>query len=277
MSAWGRLWRRAPAWRFCLFTAVTATALAAMFPPTPPAWRPTWWPQQGGMVGSPRFTPQPSPVAPRYTISAFPALGPGRSGIIPFAGHQLPLPLGSWQELLLIRGSGELMFDVMVLGRIEDGRLTGLIEASTPSLPGTAGGRAELPPGCLATDALAHRITAANPNDPTDHECWTLVPTNLTQGVWQAGQQTIEGLALRRLGDLHVNVPEHALLFNYIRTNDGGVQHVTIALPDERVRQHSQVQRLQEWADRFETKLNQGFLGTLAANDLTPAVARDPR
>ncbi len=275
MSAWGRLWRRAPAWRFCLFTAVTATALAAMFPPTPPAWRPRWWPTAD--TATPHYTPQPQTPAPAYDAATFPPPGAERHGIIPLAGRQLPLPAGSWQELALIRGGGELQLDLLVLARIEDSQLTGLIQASTPNLPGTLSGRAELPPRCLAPGSLAHRITPANLNDPAEHECWTLVPADLTQGPWQPGQHSVERAVLERLAQLRVITPTHMLSFSYIRTDDSRVQTVTLLLPDNRQSSRGQVQRLQDWMNRFETRLSKGFSGNLTNADMTAAVVSDPK
>ena len=57
----------------------------------PPAAAPTSRPRAARTPAA-HFVPLPAPPPSEYGIVAFPPLGPGRAGIIPFAGRKLPLP-----------------------------------------------------------------------------------------------------------------------------------------------------------------------------------------
>lgn len=282
MSTWGRLWRRAPAWRFCLFGALGMTALAAMFPPTAPDWLTGWRPWHGARGSAsadpaPHFVPQPA--APPLTYSSFQMLSFGhtRSGIIPFAGRQLPLPAGQWQELAIARNKGSLLETIALLARIEDGHMTGMVIATAPAIPGTVAGFVNTPKPCLEAGTLAHRIAPGVPDMPLSHECWTIVDEDMTAGPWAAGQNTLERRALERLGLIKASVANHMLAWRYFISGNGGFMQTLILVPDERATQPGQLTRLQEWGERFAARLSKGFYGTLTPADLTPAVIRDPK
>ena len=108
MSLIGRLWRRAPAWRFCLITAVAFTGLAAMFPPAIPHL-PVFHRHHPGAdkpadVAHYNALSAAAPTVPTDTgMIHMPPLDAGRSGIVPVAGRLLPLPAGVWHELALAR------------------------------------------------------------------------------------------------------------------------------------------------------------------------------
>ncbi len=269
MSAWGRLWRRAPAWRFCLFGAVGMTALAAMFPPTPPDWLARWhpWQRTASADPAPRFVAQPDAPPPAYATFEMPAFGHMRSGIIPFAGRQLPLPAGQWQELAIARNRGRLMETISLLARIEDGRMTGLVIATAPESPGIIAGVTETPKLCLEAGTLAHHLTPSTPDRPLSHECWTIVDEDMTTGAWAPGQNSLEAHALQRLGLLRTSVANHMLAWRYFISGDGGFMQTMILVPDQRATEPGQVTRLQDWGERFATKLSKGFNGTLTAAD----------
>ena len=281
MTAWARLWRRAPAWRFCLFGAVGMTALAAMFPPTPPDWLAYWQPWQtaaGSASGpAPRFVPQPDAAPPTYSTFQMPAFGHTRSGIIPFAGRQLPLPVGQWQELAVARNRGSLMETIALLARIEDNHMTGMVITTAPESPGIVAGTTSMPKICLEAGTLAHRVAPSAPDMPLSHECWTIVDEDMTAGPWAAGQNSLERHALERLGLIHASVAKHMLAWRYFISGNGGFMQTIILVPDERATELAQVTRLQEWGERFAARLSKGFNGTLTQADLTPAVLRDPK
>ncbi len=280
MSAVGRLWRRAPAWRLSVAAAVAFTVLAAMFPPTLPRWlfervAPAANPQAANRDDGPRYAPQPPQPPPDYGIAAFPPAGPGRTGIIAFAGRQLPLPAGSWQELVLARSAG-VAEQASLFARIEHGRLTGLLLAASPG-PVSGGG---LPVGgfapCFAPDAIAHQIipsTAAQ--GPMARECWTLTAFDPAQA---RPDELLRG-GFDRLDRMAVAVPDRLLAMRYLRTDETGWLTVALLLPDRAgpgsVAPHDTA-RLQAWIRRYVTVLHKGFDGTLTAGELTPAVARDP-
>ena len=277
MSAVGRLWRRAPAWRLSAAAAVAFTALAAMFPPTLPCWpfrqaTPASNAPTADRDAGPRYLPQPPAPPPDYGIAVYPPSGPGRTGIIPFAGRQLPLPTGSWQELVLARSAGAAD-QAALLGRIEHGRLTGLLLAAAPG-PVSGGG---LPAGgfapCFAPDAIAHQIIpTTSAQGPMARECWTLTAFEPSQA---RPDELMRG-GFDRLDRMAVAVPEHLLAMRYLRTDDTGWLTVALLLPDRAAEPAGDKGRLQAWIRRFVTVLHKGYDGTLTAAELTPAIARDP-
>ena len=279
MSAVGRLWRRAPAWRLSAAAAVAFTALAAMFPPPLPRWlprhaTPTMTAPTADRDAGPRYVPQTqAAAAPDYGIAVFPPADAGRTGIIPFAGRQLPLPAGSWQELVLARSAGAAADQASLLGRIEHGRLTGLLLAASPG-PVSGGG---LPAGgfspCFAPDAIAHQIIpTTSAQGPMARECWTLTAFDAAQS---RPDEMMRG-GFERLDRMAVAVPDHMLAMRYLRTDDTGWLTVLLLLPDRSAQPPGDSRRLQAWIRRFVPILHKGFDGTLTAGELTPAIARDP-
>ncbi len=282
MAAWGRLWGRAPAWRFCLFGAIAMTALAAMFPPALPDWlaHRSLWQRPAGAASAdpaPRFVPQPEAAPPTYSTFQMPDFGHTRSGIIPFAGRQLPLPAGQWQELAIARNRGSLLETISLLARIEDSRMTGMVIATAPESLGVVAGIANTPKLCLEAGTLAHRIAPSDPDMPLSHECWTIVDEDMTAGPWAAGQNSLERHALERLGLIHASVADHMLAWRYFVAGNGGFMQTIILVPDERATEPGQVTKLQEWGERYAARLSKGFDGKLTQADLTPAVLRDPK
>jgi hypothetical protein len=275
MSAIGRLWRRAPAWRLCTAAAVALTALAAMFPPAVPGWLragPTRTPDplsQG--AGTARYVPAPPPPVPDYGVAVLPPLGVDRSGIIPFSGRLLPLPRGTWQELVLGRSGGEVPGQALLLARIERGHLTGLLLAAAPAPVADTAAPVAGSAACFTPDALAHQIITTNAaRDPTARECWTLAgydpskPDEMMRGGFD------------RLGRMGIPVPDHLLALRYFRGDATGWLTVLVLLPERGAGPAEAAQRLETWMRRFAPVLHKGFEGTLTARDYPPAVARDP-
>ena len=198
MGPVGRLWRRAPAWRLLLVTAVASTALAAMFPPALPmglirfhrdphgtgAGLPVPPVMPSGEAAA-SFTPQPAPALPDYSTLEHPPLGPPRSGTIPFNGHQLTLPPGEWQVMEIGRSpqaSGAQNVQVQSFIQLKSRAVAGVLVALTPDP--VAGG---LPPPsfmqtCLAPGALAGQIAPPDPAKPLANECWVLTNATLNRG-----------------------------------------------------------------------------------------------
>ncbi|HET9018858.1 MAG TPA: hypothetical protein VFN46_04695 [Acetobacteraceae bacterium] len=272
----GRLWRRAPAWRLALAVAIGFTALAAMFPPAHLPWRQTHAPPPTDGTAA-RYVPQPAPPPSDYGVVAFPPIGPGRAGIIPFAGRQLPLPAGSWQELALARSGGAVAEQGVLLGRIEAGRLTGLMLAAGP---GPVGGEASPVPAvaaCFVPDAIAHEIIpAAASASPLARECWTLAAFD-REGAGSAAQtdDVLRG-GFDRLARMGVAVPRRMLALRYVRTDEGGWLTALLLLPDRADDRAGAGKPLQAWIRRYAGALHKGFDATLTPADLTPSVVRDP-
>jgi len=271
MSAAARLWRRAPAWRVSLVCAIAATALAAMFPPAIPHR----FAAAGARDAPPRYVPQATAVDPVNELaSELPPLGPGRSGIIPFAGRQLPLPLGVWQELVLAKSGSSQATQVVLLGRLDGPRLTGLMLVAAPGPLGNAAGAAAGLGPCDTRDAIAHQTVPADMNrDPLSHECWVLVPLDMGAATSPAKTDPVLRRGFGRLQEMGVAAPGHMLGLDYVRSDPTGWMTVLLLLPGE---QPGASRRIQGWVRRFAPLLHKGFDGTLVAAELTPAVVHDP-
>jgi hypothetical protein len=288
MTVLGRLWRRAPAWRVCLVTAVACTALAAMFPPAVPRWQDLsrLWAAKtgapgpaaalGGDKGVPHYAPAPTPGPLDYSTIDSPPLGEGRTGIIPFGGRSLPLPTGAWQELVLARSGGEHPVQLAVLDRVTDGRLSGLLLV-TASSPWGGAGQVGLPQACVSPEIVARHITPDRPEqEPLSHECWTLTAVSLSQLASHAANDDPLGRALSRLGQQNVPVPDTALALTFVRSSANGLMNVTLFVPARGPVSRAATRPQQDWAARYQAILHKGFDGTLKPEDLTPASIRDP-
>lgn len=272
MSAIGRLWRRAPAWRLCLVTAIVCTGLAAMFPPGLPQLR---WP--GGLSRHPdnplhaMFNPKTVPTPPRNGLLTLPPPDPGRQGIIAYAGRLLPLPTGNWQELAVARADGADLEQAMLLDRVEGGRLTGMILALAPSALSGAAGPVDLPTVCNDPARLAGYVTPVLPGQsPLTHEFWAITSLDMQKKNEQS-RDDILPRGLQQLGALNVAVPDHMLAVVFVRSDETGWRETTIMTPDRH-----DLHRLTDWATRFAAVMHKGFDHTLSAADLKPSVARDP-
>jgi hypothetical protein len=291
MSAVGRLWRRAPAWRLCVIACVASAALAAMFPPAVPSW----WParlkgagavQTGTMALAPagvapmsapgvlapsHFIPQPEGAPP--DDGGLVVLHPGaeRSGVIPFAGRQVPLPAGVWTDLVLARIGGPVPGQEEVLGRIEDGQLTGLVQASGPSPASGAAGPLARPALCSAPNTILRDIVPETPaQNPMVHECWVLLDSDATAAAHRGELATALQRSLQRVEELGAHVPDHMLTLLYVRTDQTGFMTTLLLLPDRNDVSAAASRRIQEWVRRYAADLHQAYDGKASA------VARDP-
>lgn len=292
MTAVGRLWRRAPGWRVCLIAAIAFTALAAMFPPALPPWL-THWPfahplagadagdtaatANSGKPAAARYVRQPDPALPDYETIESPPFGPGRAGAIPFAARLLALPSGTWQELILARGSGAVAVQAALFGRVEDRHLTGLMLAAAPDpLAGAAAPVTGLAP-CFATDAIAHQIVPATPDQgPLTHECWTLTAFDMRDAVMRSGLDDVMRAGLDRLDGMSIIVPDHMLALRYLRSDETGWLTALLLLPERHAERPGADPRLPAWAKRFAALLHKGFDGTLTPGELAAGNGHDP-
>jgi hypothetical protein len=282
MSAFGRVWRRAPAWRLCLITAIAFSALCAMFPPQIPGL--------GNWHGGPRAgTATATPPAPPGTPSAHFAPAPDtppidgasvevphasvdRSGIIPFAGRQILLPAGQWKDVLIARLGGAVPGQIQVLGRIEHGELTGLLQANAPSPGAGAAGPLAIPSACYADNAIAHEITPELPSQsPLAHECWVLIDSDMTAPANRAKIDDVMRRALVRLDELGARIPDHMLLLLYIRSSETGWLRTLLMLPADKDVTTAANRRIEAWCRRFVAALHAGYDGKIVA-----ALPRDP-
>ena len=303
MSAMGRLWRRAPAWRLSLISAVAFTALAAMFPPPVPPQLRHWWPaflgggatskQNGTLLAGPalagapqgaasplqaaHFTPQPDQAPLDSGSLEVPHSATDRSGVIPFAGRQVPLPAGTWKDLVLVRLGGIVPGQEEVLARIENGQLTGLLMADAPSPASGAAGPLATPAACYIDNTIMREIAPETPGqNPMAHECWILVDSDITAAASRAKVDDITRRALNRVDETGAHVPDHMLMMVYMRSSETGWLRVLLLLPATSDVTAASSHRIQNWVRRFAVEFHQGYDGKIPASGIPQAVAKDP-
>jgi hypothetical protein len=286
MSALGRLWRRAPAWRLCVITAIATTALAAMFPPGLPHWRfghsQPAAPMPGGLSASApaqdaHFAPVPDEAPPESGSLQVLRSSPDRSGVIAFAGRQIPLPAGAWKDLIVARIGGVIPGQQEILIRQDNGQLTGLIRAEAPSPTSGAAGPLANPAFCSEPNAILRDTTAEKSGDsPMAHECWILAESSLTDPTKRAALDGVMSRALTELDTLGIKTPEHMLAVIYFRSDQTGWLSAVLLLPDRHDISAAASRRIQAWVRRFAAAFHQGFDGKLAPGDLPASIARDP-
>ncbi|TLU72982.1 hypothetical protein [Lichenicoccus roseus] len=294
MSAFGRLWRRAPSWRLALFAAVGSTALAAMFPPAMPARLSAAWsgavagaaskaqtarlfgvpllhPHAGAAAGQsgalPHFAPPPDTPAPDYATLAAPPLGPPRHGTIQFAGRQVPLPAGDWIELMVVRDGGPHPLQSTVLGRTGGGQITGLLSLTAPP-PIVAPDDGTRPSGaCYDPAALA-----SQQSDPgaasAAHECWVMRPLRTSEITEGKGPFIIQRRAIERLQAMDVTVPQSLVELRWFRADASGWMGATLLV---RPQADGGSKAEANWMQRWSRLLRRGY------DSATPAaVPADP-
>ncbi len=244
MSAAGRLWRRAPAWRFCLVSALGLVALTALFPPA--GLKHLRVGALAGGVAALGKAPGPAPATARFVPpgdslpasplgATAPPPGPGRTGTIPFAGRQLPLPPGEWQTLVVARTGTPDYAQASSLARIEAGQVTGLVRvlASDPLA------HAMLPPGrqaaCYDPAVLASDVSPRTAEQsPETIECWTVgrfkAPASADRRQKLDGAL---GIGLDRLDSMGVHMPGAMLAMNYLRADETGWFDVVAMTPEK--------------------------------------------
>jgi hypothetical protein len=268
MGPVGRLWRRAPAWRLLLVTAVATTALAAMFPPALPpglirfhhGTRAAAFRQNGQFANTAAsFTPQPVQALPDYEAVKNPPLGTPRSGTIPFDGRQLPLPPGEWQMVELGRlpaDSGKANVRVQSFVQLKSREVTGVLVTLTPD-PVSGG----VPPPnfmqtCLAAGASAGHVAPLNPADPLANECWVLTDAVLSATKGGApGSVYLPELDRFRVAGL--SVPEHMVVLDYRHSDRNGWLVLTF-FSDESARS-LESRRVPVWAKTYAAAVRRGF------------------
>ncbi|MFT8718424.1 hypothetical protein [Acetobacter sp.] len=191
MSAFTRLWRRAPLWRLSLIGMVACGGLTALYPPH---WLVNLYPPIGKLVhhappassgeGEEQGSAGDGGSAPasggsndyRSGQAAAPPIDADLRDVIPLAGRQFPLPVGIWHPVLTEQNGphGEIVSNVYV--RTDRGVVTGviLVRATTVSIPANL---SSVPhPSCDREEGILFRRVLPSP--PGTTEC---VMTNVTQ------------------------------------------------------------------------------------------------
>ena len=266
MSAAGRLWRRAPAWRFCLVSALGLAALTALFPPAglkhlgadvasglSPAGR-----TPAAAPASARFVPPGDSLPDAPLAATAPPPGPGRTGSIPFAGRQLPLPPGEWQTLIVARTGTPDYLQTSSLARIDAGQVTGVVRAvaSDPL------SHAVLPPGrqaeCYNPSVIASNVSPRTPEQsPEVIECWTV--SRFKPPAAAEGRQKLDGplaIDFERLDSLGVHLPSEMLAMTYLRADETGWLDVVAMTPDKSA---DAERKMLAFARQYAGELHRGF------------------
>lgn len=273
MSVIGRTWRRAPKFRLLVAFAVTTSALATLFPPDLPGRRD---PHRAAQTDPPPADAHYAPPTPRppldYSLIQLPPPDIVRSGLVAFAGRQVPLPAGRWTELAMARLGGPLTLQASVYGRVQDRRLTGLlILLGTPPVE-TVDLRTQRSTACANPIGLAvHELPAGN-GDPAVQECWWSRRLDADDLRRTETHDRLLKDALVRLHQIDVDVPDQLVLADYVRTDDGGGLDVRLYLPGGA----AQARRTEQWTQRWVPLLHRGFSGDLKAQDVRQTLGRDP-
>ena len=269
MTVVGRLWRRAPAFRICLATALAASALAAMFPPKLPSIGAR--PPNHGSGEQARYTPQPALPPLDYAAIDLPPLRADRSTLIPFAGRQLPLPAGKWVEVALARDRGPITAQSIVLGRLQAGAMTGmiLVTGTPPVAPAS--------PNLLQADPCNSAAVPATGRQ----DCWN-TGSLVTAQVRQPGTDALLlKKSLDRLDSLGVILPARMAVASYAQGSDSGSLVVKILLAEPATSasvaaSNAANRRVDTWMRRWVPLLHRGFDGMLRPADVTSQLAHDP-
>ena len=154
MSAFGRLWSRAPLWRRSLFVTAVAAALAIAYPPGWLADSGTGQPPRellasvgAGQGPALSARPEPAPVV-HATDPGLPVAGTFYAGRLPLGEQSVPLPPGRWLALAVASpNASDAPHSVNVfLALVLDGRINAaaVIGGSTAPDPRDAGFAAPL-------------------------------------------------------------------------------------------------------------------------------------
>ena len=275
MSAFGRLWSRAPAWRAALLLTIAGGALAALFPP----WQPeVAVPARLAPVvvrAEPAAAPAqtPSPAAPVASPQAnVPIPGQTYSDRLPFGSQSVPLPPGYWLTVAVANNpqpSGvpnSSVFLAMVLG--ERVAAAAVISGSTAAEPQAAG--FPVPPDAQIPAFYYRRVMTAVDHGPADFWfCGSSLPSKWTDPLRQA--------AMAALVQQHVGLPDRfdSVVFrlsdkrNWLAAEfmfpapageaAAGPWTEAAALSDAAVLPH--IEKVRRWGKAWHDVLRRGFEG----------------
>ncbi|MEZ7135757.1 hypothetical protein [Komagataeibacter sp. SM21] len=307
MSAFSRLWHRAPLWRMSLYTIFPFLLLAVIFPPAYlirllPALKPITASIHNhlGMVDEPPATDNAAadggggnggggdgavtmlPITDRLTNS------------IPFAGRVLPLPAGVWHPVMsVVNGPhGEVLENILV--RVEGHVVTGLIGAEGNIQPVPESAITNIDATCHDDRNFMSRVISAH---PPAMECWftaAVYPSSINRTAVIANRLKEEGFILppvflktgwsysQPAGDHNVNVETVTMFLNPVNTDATKALRSPESWTKENLAQQPAasdfVKRTDTWIAAWAPVLHDGFNGDmLATNEAQRArLSRDP-
>lgn len=223
MTAFRRLWKRAPLWRTAFVVGLASAGLTAFFPTSTLKQLAPWLP------GASPLAPAASPDAvPPGDAASGNTPGPGTAsvgdnqiglpnptltvhGSITIAGHTMPLPLGDWHPILTGRDGPRGEVSQQFFARTSHGVVTGItfVEATQIPIPNDAIADPEAP--ChddrSSLVRLAHIPTSSG---PPALECLSTEATTITQSFIANTPFGAQGL--ERLRTLAFPVPPLAVM-----------------------------------------------------------------
>lgn len=220
MSAFTRLWQRAPLWRTALITTGVCGVFSVLFPAP---WLVNRLPYYGALTSkvdhmlgrsAPGAGAQPNADDEGRRMVSQPPMDAQFEGVIPFAGRQLPLPAGKWHPVLNYQDDvehGEVLTSIFV--RSEQGAVTGLMiaQATTQSLPSSATQQLE-----AQCNSPFNFTVGSLPQDGNRTECWMTSPIKVVNNLLLTSNQALQGMvssplfippALQRLGMMGFQLP----------------------------------------------------------------------
>ncbi|EHH68972.1 hypothetical protein [Gluconobacter morbifer] len=308
MTAFGRLWRRAPLWRTSLCMTVGALGLAAFYP-TPALkkampWLPGHLPGQHPSASGPQGPGGPGPNGPGGNAPDSPAdqVGipdPGitERGSLTIAGRILPLPAGDWHPILTARSGPKGELSQQVLARTDRGVVSGVIVARATQQPLSADFAEQLETPCHDDRDYASHIVE---KPGVSQECsYTSNAVLANKTVSTDPFITAAFNRMRTLGfpipTLMINVGWYHAAFQSKDSVNIETVETLVAPIEEGSRQllappqywnktaiHSNpdaarfIGDLDRWMVRWSTVLRRGFDGTLDPQTLSPSLTMDP-
>jgi hypothetical protein len=276
MTAFGRLWARAPAWRAALLLTIGCGVLAVLFPPGQPEVavpaRLTPVVTRAEPVAAPVQAPAPASTVAAGPEANMPVPGQIYSDRLPFGSQSVPLPPGHWLAVAvgnMPQTSGvpnSSAFLALVLG--ERVAAAALISGSTAAEPRAAGFL--VPADAQIPDFYYRRVLMAVDHGPADFWlCGSSLPSEWSDPVRRA--------AITALAQQHVGVADRfdSALFrlsdkrNWLAaefmfpapSGEGTVGPWTeeASLPDAAVIPH--IEKVRRWGKAWHEVLRRGFEG----------------
>jgi hypothetical protein len=272
MTAFGRLWSRAPAWRAALFLTIGCGALAAWFPPGQPEVAVPA--RLAPVVG--RAEPPPPPAQARAPTASseagLPVPGQTYSDRLPFGSQSVPLPPGYWLTVAvgnIPQTAGvpnASAFLALVLG--ERVVAAALISGSTTPEPQAAG--FVVPADAQIPAFYYRRVLTAVDHGPADFWlCGSSVPSKWTDPVRQAA---VTALAQKRIAVadrfdsavFRLSDKRNWLAAEFMFPTPAGEGTASpwteeAGLPDEAVLPH--IEKVRRWGKAWHDVLRRGFEG----------------
>jgi hypothetical protein len=315
MSAFARLWVRAPAWRGVLLLSVALSGLAILYPPPVSLQR---WSQFRSALPGARYTAAPAPAIPspptatipsppvaapdipvpdpavpaRQTDPSLPGFGTHVTGTVPFAGVTVPLPRGEWTVIAAISGhtSQGQKAATSILAQVTNGSLATVIilEAVEPLSTIHTGFPTDVT--CQASSLLFGRVFSAVDHGP--QACWE-VDALVAQDWNMEGMMPILRSAIAELRQRGTALPTvvlrahffhadavHLLTMQVLEAAPAPPQPPfgwTMAEVRSTPDKLARAVRLRNWAETWDALVRRSFEGRLIPADVTPALEELPR